>query len=125
IEARAETLDESLWPTIARAPEIAAASPVIETLVELGEPSQRLRVIGIDPMRAASVTPDLIPDAAGAGAGIELFADDTIFLSARALTLTGSAVGDTLRISAGPNAVELRIAGTVDQVAADVALAVM
>lgn len=129
IEARGETLDEQLWPSVANAQGVAEASPVIDLAVTVAGAGalERLRLIGIDPMRAARITPDLVPSAQGAGAGIELFADDAIFLSAHALALAGLQVGDTLRIDTGDRrgGIELRIAGEVRRVAADVALAVM
>ncbi|MCM5569632.1 ABC transporter permease [Burkholderiaceae bacterium FT117] len=141
VESRAGSFDERLWPRIAAAPEIAAASPVIEASFAIAAPGEakagqpgsgaaegpRLRVIGIDPLRAARVTPTLLPSAEGAdaGAGTELFADDAIFLSQRALELAGRRVGDPLTLLTAGGPVRLRIAGTVARAPADVALAVM
>src|SRR5690606_38237290 len=85
----------------------------------------RLRVVGIDPMRAARVTPALLPSVRDGGAGTDLFADDAIFLSRRALELSGRQAGDRLALDTPSGPVELRIAGTLERAPAGVALAVM
>lgn len=127
IESRTGSLDEALWPRIAVAPEIAAASPVIEAsfAVSGADNALRLRVVGIDPMRAARVTPALLPSVRDGGAGTDLFADDAIFLSRRALELSGRQAGDRLALDTPSGPVELRIAGTLERAPAGVALAVM
>lgn len=127
IESRTGSLDEALWPRIAVAPEIAAASPVIEAsfAVSGADDALRLRVVGIDPMRAARVTPALLPSVRDGGAGTDLFADDAIFLSRRALELSGRQAGDRLALDTPSGPVELRIAGTLERAPAGVALAVM
>ena len=66
IEAVTPTgFDEALYPRIARLPGLVAVSPVIEIAARTtaGDP---LTVIGLDPLRAARVTPAL---AAAAGPG--------------------------------------------------------
>lgn len=127
IESRTGSLDEALWPRIAVAPEIAAASPVIEAsfAVSGADDALRLRVVGIDPMRAARVTPALLPSVRDGGAGTDLFADDAIFLSRRALELSGRQAGDRLALDTPSGPAELRIAGTLERAPAGVALAVM
>ncbi|TXL63813.1 FtsX-like permease family protein [Zeimonas arvi] len=127
IESRTGNLDETLWPRIAAAPEIAAASPVIEAsfAVSGADEGLRLRVVGIDPMRAARVTPALLPSVSEGGAGTDLFADDAIFLSRRALELSGRQAGDRLALDTPSGPIELRIAGTLERAPAGVALAVM
>ncbi|MEK9721238.1 MAG: hypothetical protein VW257_09385, partial [Quisquiliibacterium sp.] len=67
LQARAGSFDEQWYSKAARAPGVAAASPMIETEVRAkpadraGAPSLALTVIGLDVMRAASVTPSLLP----------------------------------------------------------------
>ena len=131
LKAAAGGFDESLYPRIVQDARIAAASPVVETDVIVLSPPPRpgsrafvLRVIGLDVMRAAAVTPSLLP-AAGPGSGSPLFADDTIFLSAAALQSLEIEVGDTIRVQAGLETVQLRVAGTVPGAAAGQRLAVM
>jgi putative ABC transport system permease protein len=127
IESRTGSLDEGLWPRVAAAPEIASASPVIEASFAVSGLADTLRlpVVGIDPMRAARITPTLLPTANEGGAGTDLFADDAIFLSRRALALTGRKPGETLTLSAASGQVALRIAGALERVPSDVTLAVM
>ena len=87
-----------------------------------------IRLRALDPMRAAAVTPDLLPTVAtGAdgGAGTDLFADDAIFPSRRALGLLGLEVGDTVELVVGTERVALRVAGLAERVPADLAVAVM
>ena len=131
LKAAAGGFDESLYPTIAQDPRIRAASPVVETEVIVLRPRSQpggrpavLRVIGLDVMRAAAVTPSLMP-AAAPGSASPLFADDAIFLSAAAMQALGLGVGDTIGVQAGPDAVELRVAGTLPGAASGQRLAVM
>ena len=126
IEARAGNLDEALWAQVAVAAGVAEASPVIETeLPVLAPQAARLRIVGIDPMRAARVAPALLPSVAGPEGGIGLFDDDAIFLSPRALTLTGTRPGDRISLASGSGPVELRVAGTLTGAAGEAVLAVM
>jgi len=138
LRGSAAGFDESLFATIARDPRIAAASPVIETdvLVESGARDVEgrplsLRIVGLDVMRAAQVTPSLLPraeaegTASSAGSTSTLFADDTIFLSAAARQALGSRTGDRIVVRAGLRTATLRVAGSVPGAAAGQRIAVM
>lgn len=137
LRARAESFDESAWATLTQTPPagIAALSPVIDTDVALDVPTdastasarlRTLRLLALDPLAAAAVTPALLPQAAqAAGPDSALFDPDAIFLSQAALQALQLSVGDPLRLRVGLEVVTLRIAGTVPGAAPGQRLAVM
>src|SRR5690606_1621669 len=98
LRSRLGTLDDRVYERIARDPAIAAASPVIEFEAEvlapagMGEARPRLEVIAIDPLRAAMITPALVPRA---DTPIAVFDTDAAFLSAAAARRLGLEIGDT------------------------------
>src|SRR5690606_24676063 len=85
LRPRIGPLDDRIYERIARDPAIAAASPVIEFDAEIlapastGEARPRIPVVAIDPLRAASITPALVPRT---DPPIAVFDTDAIFLSA-------------------------------------------
>jgi putative ABC transport system permease protein len=105
--------DERLYPRVATAPGVADASPVVSLPARAGQ--GRFRLLGLDVIRAAAVTPSLVgartsgPDARGD----DVFADDTLFLSRAALAATGARVGERIRVVANGRAASLLIAGTL------------
>ena len=140
---RSADFDEQIYSSLNDTPGIAAASPVIEfkalasaagpaasrTSARATEipgrtgsgPSQAsqpivLRVLGIDPLRAAQVTPTLLPSLAEADRNdpAALFADDAVFLSRAVARALGIAPGEQLVIQAGPHPQLLRVAGSVE-----------
>ena len=119
-------LDEAAYPILAREPLVRAASPVIELEVAASVAGradagpQRLRVIAIDPLRAAEVTPALLPrvdEAAGEAGPAALFADDAIFLSSAALQALDVRPGARLVLRSGLESSGWRVAGTVPDAA--------
>src|ERR1700681_491308 len=56
--------DEAVYPELARLPEVAVASPVVEVDAKLADRSDALKIIGIDAFRAAAVQPGLVADSA-------------------------------------------------------------
>src|SRR5205085_4824415 len=52
--------DERLYAELARLPEVAAASPIVELDAKLAERDGTLQIIGIDAFRAAPVEPALV-----------------------------------------------------------------
>jgi hypothetical protein len=112
-----------------------------------------LRVLGIDPMAAALVTPGLMPEPRATSAepdpdqgseakpqarsesrdeaplqgppGASLFSSDAIFLSQAAMRALRVNPGDTIRVRAGLSTVALRVQGTVPGAAPHQVLAVM
>ncbi len=101
--------DEALYPRLARMPEVAVASPVIEADVRFVGGSERLRVLGVDVFRAALVQPQLA--ATTVDDSLDALRADTIFLSPSAANLLGVKEGDTVTIEAGLREVRLRVAG--------------
>jgi putative ABC transport system permease protein len=56
--------DEAIFPQLARLPEVAVASPVVEADAKLADRDDVLKIIGIDVFRAGAVQPGLIADPA-------------------------------------------------------------
>ena len=52
--------DETLFAQLARDPEIAVASPVVEVDARIAGRDEALRIYGVDAFRAAAVTPALV-----------------------------------------------------------------
>ncbi len=123
--------DEGLYARLAARPEVATASPVLEVSTELIGSIDSLQILGVDIFALARVTPGLLPRPAeypGATDGSERFAalaEDSIFLSAAAQTGLGIKVGERLRLYAGTQPLELRVAGDLPGSAENRRLAVM
>ncbi|WP_199285981.1 FtsX-like permease family protein [Phenylobacterium parvum] len=116
----ARGFDEALYPRIARLPALSAASPVVEIAARTSD-GRSLTVLGLDPLRAARVTPAL---AAGAGAGFGAAAgpgrEDAVWLSP---ALIGG-VGKVLEVREGGRRIDLPVAGGLPSVEAGRRLAV-
>ncbi len=56
---------EAIYPEIAKLPEVAVASPVVEVDARLSGRAETLRIVGLDVFRAAFVQPGLVPPATG------------------------------------------------------------
>jgi len=129
-------LDEALYAQVAAQPLVAVASPVIEVLTQAQvvawassatstQPQppgtrtsrdQPLRIIGLDPLVAAPLSPTLLPQLATGLEGIErltLFAPNAISLNATAQRVLGVKPGGLLQVQAGLRLVTLRVVGTV------------
>jgi putative ABC transport system permease protein len=126
LQARAinGSVDEQLYPQLAKLPEVDTASPVLE--LDLPVPGHRgaLKLLGIDSFNAASITPDLL----GVPESDRLFdalMHDTVFLSPAAMHWLKLKAGDTLRVFSGTREVKLRVAGSLLQARAGQRLAVM
>jgi putative ABC transport system permease protein len=102
--------DEAVYPELARLPEVAVASPVVEADAKLADRSDVLKIIGIDVFRAGAVQPGLIADA---GDRLDHLRSDTLFLSPAAARSLGVDRGDTLTFQVALRAVPLRVAGLV------------
>ncbi|MDP1873064.1 FtsX-like permease family protein [Phenylobacterium sp.] len=120
--------DEGLYPILARLEGVAVASPVVE-LRALTDDGVALTLLGLDPLRAASVTPNLLGrPAAGDGGGTAaeaVFDLDAVTLSPAALQQTGLRVGDPIRLSAAGQSATLRVAGVLEGISGDRALGVI
>jgi len=117
--------DEELYPFLSRLPEVEAASPALEleVAVAVAGRSEPLRVLGLDPFRAAQVQPALLKDIAGSLQ--ELLEPDTVLLSRTAAEWLGAQAGAVVHILAGSESRSLRVLGLLPEKAYRQRLAVM
>jgi len=110
--------NDAVLERIAADPAVAVASPMVEVdavvIVAEAKPDQAriLRLIGIDLFRAGRVTPELLGVPKDAESQ-SLLADDALFLSPAAQSWLGVAPGQTVKLQAGLESVELRVAGNL------------
>jgi putative ABC transport system permease protein len=102
--------DESLYPRIARLPGIATASPALELQAGLAG-GGAIRVVGLDPLRAAKLQPGLFAHQSGLIG--ELVRPDTVVLSQGAAERLRLGTGGRLRLLAGLETVSLEVIGTL------------
>lgn len=142
INARGEFFDERLFARVSALPDIEVASPLIELNVEHDAPATpgaaaprrlRVRLLGIDPLQAGRITPDLVPlveraanpsrdDASPAAAA--LFDPDAVFINA-ALRAQLPANAERIELRHGDHRQRLVVRGSAAQAAGNQALAVM
>ncbi len=109
--------DEGLYAVLAGRAEVAQASPVVEVRTERIGSTDALRILGVDLFAMGAVTPALMPrpadlaDRPEGGARLVALAEDSLFLSAAAQTALDVAPGDRLRVYAGAQPLEVRVAG--------------
>jgi putative ABC transport system permease protein len=125
IVARNGDLRDDDYLRVLQLPAIADASPLlilegVDVRLATGGASGRVRVIGLDPLRAAQVAPALVPSLAPlggssteqeGGSASPLFADDAVFLSAKARLMLGAQTGDTIELSLGGVSSSWRVVG--------------
>src|SRR5512139_1604783 len=111
VQAPGLGFDEALYPQLAAVPGIAVASPVVEAQARLPGRDFSLKLVGIDPFRAAKLQPALATAGATAAQGDGLLAEDAVWLSPAAAHAFDLAVDDTLEIQVGLDVVPLRVAG--------------
>jgi putative ABC transport system permease protein len=99
---------EELYAQLARLPGVAVASPVLEVNAAMPGSRQSIRLIGIDPLRAALIQPALFAE--HPELRLELLKPDVVLLSASAFEF---AKGKNLTIVAGLEVHELKVGGTV------------
>src|SRR5579863_10450675 len=108
-----EGFSEELFTRLSRNAAVSVASPVLE--LEVAIPGQRdtLKVLGVDPFRAAALQPALIGDIGG---GVfALFQPDGIYLSSRAAAELELRRGDALAITVGSSPKTLRVLGVLSE----------
>jgi len=103
--------DEALYPQLAAIPGVAVASPAVEAQARLPGRDQSLKLVGIDPFRAARLQPALATAGAGAGRGDTLLSEDAVWLSPSAAQALRLAVGDRFDVQVALDPVSLRVAG--------------
>jgi putative ABC transport system permease protein len=122
---------EALYPIIARTPGIAAASPVVElsarsaavTMPGIAGPGRgRLTLLGLDPLRAAVVTPSLLGVPVNGGPAFDA---NAIFVSRAALEGMQRRIGDRVTIVAAGIPQAFTIGGIMAGAGDDQALAVI
>jgi putative ABC transport system permease protein len=118
-----EGFPESLFSELARDPAVRLASPVLELEVALPGSRNTLKVLGLDPFRAAALQPALIAEVE-AGT-LELFQPDAIILSSAAALELGLKRGDSLRILVGSTPRALRVIGVLSEGTYSQALGIM
>lgn len=98
---------EDLYATIARLPEVEAASPAVEADVLIAGSRESLKIIGIDPFQTARVQPGLLTGSESAL--LRLLGADAAMLSLPASREHRLATGDRLPILAGTEPISLEI----------------
>ena len=115
--------DEALYERVARHPQVALASPVIEIdTYALDAQGRRvaLKIVGIDALVAAPLAPALLPRPAEGADRLALLAPDSIFLNAQARERLA---GERIRVQTPTGSASLRVQGSI--AASGAALAVM
>ncbi len=101
--------DEQLYARIARLDGVRHASPVVELDVAVPGQRQTLRLLGVDPLRAGVIQPQLLGEVAGSL--FELFEPDAVYLSASAADSLAVRRGDAFEVFVGSEARRLRVIG--------------
>ncbi|MGI4776807.1 MAG: FtsX-like permease family protein [Janthinobacterium lividum] len=122
--------DEAVFARVARNPQVALASPVVEALVQMrpdvaGTASSArlpLRIVGIDALVLPTLAPALMPQPADGAPRFAMFSPGQVFLNAAAQTAAG-ATASRIEIQIAGRRETLQIAGRV--AAGGNALAVM
>jgi putative ABC transport system permease protein len=124
VSGREAQFDENVYPRLATHAGVALASPVLEVDAALSGRPGALKIVGLDAMRAGSISPDLagVPQD---GRVFDVLADDAIFLSPAAQAWLGVRTGATLVLRAGTGDVPLRVAGPILRARSGQRIAVM
>ena len=113
LRAAQGSFDEALYGRLARHPQVALASPVLEFSSQaVSANGQRvpLRVLGIDALQVAAIAPDLLPRPAAGADRLALFAPATVFLNPAAQQQLSSA---PFQLQSGLRLETVKVAGTV------------
>ena len=111
VQGSGQGLYESLYPTLARLPMVAVASPVVDVRARLPDRGRTLQLLGIDPFRVRELQAPLAPLGATAVRSTGMLAEDSVWLSPAAAEALDLAVGDELRVQVGLETQGLRVAG--------------
>ncbi len=111
VQAAGLGFDEALFPQLAALRGVAVASPVVEAQARLPGRDRTLKLVGIDPFRAAKLQPALAAAAATASQGTGLLSEDAVWLSPAAAQAFDLAAGDEFEVQVGLGIVRLRVAG--------------
>ena len=122
VAGREAYFDESIYPRLAQREGVAVASPILELNAGVPKRHAPLKIIGIDALRAAYVSPGLLGASANA---TDLLADDALFLSPAAQTWLKLQPGARATLRAGTADISLRVAGGMPQARAGQRIGVM
>ena len=114
---------ESLYPRLARDRAVSVASPVLEVEAAVAGQRDTLKVLGLDPFRAAALQPALLAEMAGNI--FDLFRTDGIVLSSSAARQLNVRRGDALSVIVGTAAKPLRVLGILSEAAYPQTLGIM
>jgi putative ABC transport system permease protein len=114
---------DTLYPAIARAPGVHAASPAIELDAQLAASRDTIRMLGLDPFRAAEVQPHLLADTREGT--LDLLKGDAVLLSRAAADALNLSVDGVLRVHAGTGVLALRVVGILPAGATRQRIAIM
>lgn len=118
LRAAAGGFDEALLGRVAAHPRVALASPVIEietaAFDAVGE-RVPLRIVGLDALVAAPLTPALMPRPDAGADRLVVLAPDALFLNpaAQRRFASAGAAATSLRVRSGTNSVTLAVRGSV------------
>ena len=118
-----EGFSEELFAELQQDPAVGIASPILE--LEAAVPGNRdtLKILGLDPFRAAAVQPALIADIEGNS--LALFEPDTIVLSASAALGLKLRKGDSFRVLVGNSPKLLHVIAVLPEGTYNQALGIM
>ncbi len=114
---------DTLYPAIARARGVRMASPAIELEAQLAGAKGTVKILGLDPFRAAEVQPHLLAESREAT--LELLKGDAVLLSRAAADALNLSTDGVLRVHAGAEVLSLRVAGLLPAGATRQRIAVM
>ena len=105
--------DEQLFVRLANRPEVAIASPVVDVDAALDARDGSIRILGIDALRAMRLQPAFVADRASSSApeAATLLDPRAAWLSPSASARLGLREGGRLRVLAGTEVREYRVAG--------------
>jgi putative ABC transport system permease protein len=108
-----EGFSEKMFVDLARNPAVSAVSPVLELEVALAGRTDTMKVLGLDPFRAAVLQPAIIGEI---GEGVfQLFDSDAIYLSSAAAQQLQLQRGDVLQVTVGSSSKALRVLGILSE----------
>jgi len=118
-----EGFSEQLFTRLAKDTAVSVASPVLEMEVALPGRRDTLKVLGMDPFRAATLQPALIGDIGG---GLySLFEPGSIYLSSSAAQQLQLRRGDVLQVMVGSSPKALHVLGILSESTYSQALGLM
>ncbi|MBI2749476.1 MAG: ABC transporter permease [Burkholderiales bacterium] len=114
-------VDHALLGRMLHHPDVELASPVLELSTYALRPDSHadgaaavdkvlLRIVGVDALQVAPLSPDLLPIPSSDANRLDIFAPATVFLNA---TARSRLAGDTLQLQRGMRLVPVRVAGSV------------